>query len=147
MARLTSVLAYNAVRTSGLLGDVQKQVYELFYDHGPLTANELWTYYLKEKYGQRSITPVTAPLRDLGLIYEVRNRKCRVTNMTVIEWDVTKNLPPTVRPKIDKSTCKKCPVLELRIKELEATIESMKPKPKPPAATDAPPKMRQGLLF
>ena len=36
-------------------------------------------------------------LRELGVIYEVRNRKCTITGMNVIEWDLTDRLPVTVK--------------------------------------------------
>ena len=35
-------------------------------------------------------------LRELGVIYEVRNRKCTITGRTSIEWDLTDRLPVNV---------------------------------------------------
>lgn len=127
MARDTSIAAYNAVKSSGLVGQAMKNCYQTLYDHGPLTANEMWTYYLlpQYKYGQRTVTPMTAKLRNMGLIYEVRERKCRTTNITVIEWDVTTNLPPLVKPKKVKKQCANCEILQAENDALRNELDAV----------------------
>ena len=51
-------------------------------------------------YVQFAITSSRArftELRELGVIYEVRNRKCTITGRTSIEWDLTDRLPINVK--------------------------------------------------
>jgi hypothetical protein len=45
-------------------------------------------------------------MRELGVAAEKGKRKCRVTGLTVIEWDVTSRLPKT--PEREVSICPTC---------------------------------------
>lgn len=86
--RQTSLLAYTAIKESGLLGKRQKQAYEVLYAHGPLTGNELSEIMKISGQWKRC-----SELKKRGLAIEVGERDCRITGNLCILWDVTDNLP------------------------------------------------------
>jgi|SRR5665213_679526 hypothetical protein len=108
--RQTSVNAYNFLKSSGALGELQWQTYDVLFRLGGLTANEIFVKVkeemlaagvaesevrlLRDTYHQR-----LSELKALGLVYEVQERECTVTHRVVIEWDVTSN---TVVAKVNK---------------------------------------------
>lgn len=111
MVRRTSIEAYNAIRDQGLLSKRRWEVYDILFKNGPLTANEAFYKLYQGKLGPVNAASNSAArfseLRDRGVIYEVRERTCRITGMTVIEWDVTDKLPLRFeKPKRYK--CKHC---------------------------------------
>lgn len=109
MTRRTSVAAFDEIKESGLLSERRFQVYEALFNHGPCTANELRKYLSTSMPNNINLNIVTrlGELRDMGVAYEVRERPCRMTGMTVIEWDVTERLPrKLVKPK--KIKCGHC---------------------------------------
>lgn len=44
MTRNTSVEAYHKIKEEGLIGKRQMQVYEILFEHGPLTNSEVWAF-------------------------------------------------------------------------------------------------------
>jgi hypothetical protein len=112
MVRQTSITAYNQIKEEGLLSERRWQVYDTLFNHGPCTANELAKHFEKMNFllpGNVNLNIVTrlGELRNMGVVSELKERPCRVTGMTVIEWDVTDRLPIKLeQPK--KIKCKTC---------------------------------------
>lgn len=107
--RRTSIDAYNKIKENGLLSRRRLEVYEVLFYNGPLTSGEAFQL-LNKLSPIRNLTQSRARFTELcqmGVIYEVRTRVCRVTGMNVIEWDVTDRLPIKLeKPKRVK--CKHC---------------------------------------
>lgn len=106
MTRRTSILSYHEVMESGLVGKRQRQIYDILYRRGPLTANQTWDILAIELGGLRFDSNTRArftELRELDLVYEAGETTDPITKKTVILWDVTENKPPEERPiKITK---------------------------------------------
>ena len=107
--RRTSIEAYNRIKEDGLLSERRWQVYDILYEHGPATGNELLIHF-RAKFGtlygnSPVVTSRLGELRDLGVAYEVRERDCEVTTFQAAEWDVTENLPI----KFEKEVRHRCP--------------------------------------
>jgi hypothetical protein len=94
MTRQTSIDSYNQIRSGNLLSRRRFEVYEAIYKNAPCTTNEA----LKDVYsGSHGVGSRTTELRELGVIYEKSERKCRVTGRFVIEWDLTDKLPSKIK--------------------------------------------------
>jgi hypothetical protein len=88
--RQTSIDCYNQINEEGLLSKQRLAVYLSLMKMGkPSTAREVFSTMNVEKQEATRFTE----LRNLGVIYEVRNRKCSITGRTAIEWDLTDRLP------------------------------------------------------
>ena len=95
--RQTSIDCYNKIKEEGLLSKMRLKVYEAILRKAPCTSGEAFaTMTTKENQISQSRARFTE-LRELGVIYEVRNRKCTITSMNVIEWDLTDRLPLNVK--------------------------------------------------
>jgi hypothetical protein len=95
--RQTSIDCYNQIKSEGLLSKMRLKVYEAILRKAPCTSGEAFaTMTTKENQISQSRARFTE-LRELGVIYEVRNRKCTITGMNVIEWDLTDKLPINVK--------------------------------------------------
>ena len=95
--RQTSLDCFNQIKTEGLLSKMRLKVYEAILRKAPCTSGEAFaTMTTKENQISQSRARFTE-LRELGVIYEVQNRKCTITGMNVIEWDLTGRLPITVK--------------------------------------------------
>lgn len=111
MTRQTSIEAYTTIRDSGLLSQRRWEIYDIVFRFGPMTANEAFAKLYKDNLGPHNAASNSAArfseLRDRGVIYEVQTRICKITGMTVIEWDVTDRLPLKLdKPK--RHTCQNC---------------------------------------
>lgn len=94
MVRETSREVLRQIEDEGLLSEKRARVYKALFKHGPCTANELYRKSdLKVKTTQANIHPRLGELRSMGVVTEVSERKCLITNRTAIVWDVTKKLP------------------------------------------------------
>jgi len=88
--RQTSIECYNKIKAEGLLSKQRLAVYSSLLKIGkPSTAREVYSTMNVEKQEATRFTE----LRNLGVIYEVGNRKCSITGRTAIEWDLTDRLP------------------------------------------------------
>jgi len=88
--RQTSINCYNQIKAKGLLSKQRFEVYSALVRIGkPSTTREV---YATMNVPKQEATRFTE-LRNLGVIYEVRNRKCSITGKTAIEWDLTDKLP------------------------------------------------------
>jgi len=95
--RQTSLDCFNQIKTEGLLSKMRLKVYEAILRKAPCTSGEAFaTMTTKENQISQSRARFTE-LRELGVIYEVQNRKCTITGMNVIEWDLTDRLPVTLK--------------------------------------------------
>jgi len=96
--RKISADIYHRIRDEGLLSRARFRIYECLYLHGPMTASECFAVLAKEVPRLNWNTRTRfGELRDQGVVYEVRERPCRVTGELVIEWGVTNRLPVPLR--------------------------------------------------
>lgn len=107
MRRRTSVEAFHAIESQGLLSKRRFEVYKTLFHHGPLTAGE--TAKRLESTGAQidSIRPRFAELKRAGVIVECGVRMCNVTGMRCMVWDVTEHLPAKP-PKCTRIKCATC---------------------------------------
>ena len=99
--RQTSIDCYNQIKRDGSLSKMRFEVYSALLSMGkPSTTREVYETMNVLKQEATRFTE----LRKLGVIYEVRNRKCTITGRTSIEWDLTDKLPLNI--KIYKKTKK-----------------------------------------
>jgi len=90
--RQTSIDCFNQIKAQGLLSKRRMEVYTKLLTIAPCTASELQKS-MDYNNGGRDCMKRLSELRDLGTIYEKRERKCNVTGKIVIEWDLTDKLP------------------------------------------------------
>lgn len=127
MIRQTSIDAYNTIKQNGSLSRRRWEIYDVIFNNGPLTAGEIGQnmseYRSSTSTADRNIHARLAELRNMDIIYEVRERECSVTNKRVIEWDVTNSLPK----KLDRKKTKNQIIKELQeeIKQLKSQIEDL----------------------
>jgi hypothetical protein len=123
MVRETSANAFREIKEEGLLSKRRFEVYECLFEHGPLTAKELYRKMKEIKKNTNLHDTFQQRLSELsrvGLVQELGTRRCRVTGRTVILWDVTKNLPA----KFEKPRRRKCQHCQGRgfIEEVQAKL-------------------------
>lgn len=85
--RDTSSQVYAQLMASGVLSDARAKVYDWLFRHGPATCNEVAVGIGERRHG--STSGRLTELRDLGVVRELGVRKCSVSGMTIILWDVT----------------------------------------------------------
>ena len=103
-ARQTSINCYNQIKSEGLLSKLRLKAYNAMLYSAPCTAGELQEYIEKNHIQVKHSWKLLPQLRDLGVVYEKRERPCSVTGRIVIEWDLTDELPSS---KKAPSTTKK----------------------------------------
>tara|TARA_R110002167_G_C12264243_1_gene613361 strand:- start:122 stop:535 length:414 start_codon:yes stop_codon:yes gene_type:complete len=92
--RQTSIDCYNEIKVEGLLSKMRFKVYSALLSMGkPSTTREVYETMDVIKQEATRFTE----LRNLGVIYEVQNRKCTITGRTSIEWDLTDRLPVNIK--------------------------------------------------
>lgn len=77
------------------------RVYDALYMHGPATGSELAVTF-KRLIPNANISARLSELRDLGVAREKGIKKCDITGMKVILWDVTSGLPKTPIKKLTR---------------------------------------------
>ena len=106
MIRDTSLIVYKQIKEEGLLSERRLQVYSDLFKYGPCTANELYEKMdRKVRSTQANIHPRLGELRGSGVVSEITQRQCRITNRTAIVWDVNSKLP--IKPKRELSNKQK----------------------------------------
>jgi hypothetical protein len=112
--RQTSIDCFNQIKQNGSLSKSRFKVYEtLFMLNKPSTAREIFAIIPVVKIEPTRLTE----LRELGVIYETGVRKCQITGMSSIEWDLTDNQPKKLLPRVTaKQKLKK---LEMMISDLD----------------------------
>lgn len=123
MMRKTSAEAFAKIQ--GVLGGIQLEVYNIIYEHGPITAREIASK--MPLYQIDSIRNRPAELEEMGLIEVVGERVCNITGFNAQTWDVTGLADPKpVAPKAKPSKFSKAELevenakLKERCVELEA---------------------------
>ncbi len=91
--RQTSIDCYTQIKQEGLLSKMRFKVYEGILKNAPCTSAEVLSTLLSKNSAITSSRARFTELRELGVIYEVQNRKCNITGRTSIEWDLTDRLP------------------------------------------------------
>lgn len=92
--RQTSIDCFNQIKEEGLLSNMRFRVYSALLAMGkPSTTREVYETMNVIKQEATRFTE----LRNLGVIYEVQNRKCNITGRTSIEWDLTDRLPVNMK--------------------------------------------------
>jgi len=95
--RQTSIDCYNQIKTDGSLSKMRFRVYEAILNNAPCTSAEVLSTMLSKNSAITSSRARFTELRELGVIYEVQNRKCTITGRTSIEWDLTDRLPIKIK--------------------------------------------------
>jgi hypothetical protein len=95
--RQTSIDCYNQIKEEGLLSNMRFRVYEAILRKAPCTSAEVLSTMLSKNSAITSSRARFTELRELGVIYEVQNRKCTITGRTSIEWDLTDRLPINIK--------------------------------------------------
>ena len=97
--RQTSIDCYNEIKNSGLLSKRRFETFEAIIKIAPCTASEV-QHSINYNNGGRDCMKRISELRDRGVIYEVKTRKCSITGRNVIEWDLTDKLPVEIKSYI-----------------------------------------------
>ena len=95
--RQTSIDCYYQIKEEGLLSKMRFKVYEAILRKAPCTSAEALSTILSKNSAITSSRARFTELRELGVIYEVQNRKCTITSRTSIEWDLTDRLPVKIK--------------------------------------------------
>jgi len=95
--RQTSIECYNQIKREGLLSKMRFKVFEAILKNAPCTSAEVLATMLSKNSAITSSRARFTELRELGVIYEVQNRKCNITGRTSIEWDLTDKLPVNLK--------------------------------------------------
>jgi len=90
----TSGAAYREIAQSGLLGEMQREVYLSLIERGPCTAREVGEGLRKAT--SHDITPRMAELYNAGCVSKIGTRVCTVTGKTVTVWVVNGEWPMKV---------------------------------------------------
>jgi len=106
MIRQTSIDTYIKIESEGLLSKRRFEVYSELYKNGPLTRSEIARNISFIGYAGNVSARLTE-LRASGVVVEIGEKKCNVTDQQVILWDVTKNLPIEIKKQI-KIKCQHC---------------------------------------
>ncbi len=101
----TSLQAYDYIRQNGLLSHMRLRVYEDLLTNGPSTAAEVTARLLTPTMGNPSFHRRLSELEELGIVYRVKVRECRLTGHLAEVWEIVPGALPqgTVRAKASPS--------------------------------------------
>lgn len=105
MIRSTSIEVYKQIAENGLLSAKRWEVYATVYNHGPMTSAEAFSK-INEGNAIKNISQSRArftELREMGLLKELGQKICSITNNNVILWDVTDSLPTKLEKPVTKT--------------------------------------------
>ena len=103
MSRPTSRETYFNIKENGLLSRLRFQVYDIIYQHQPITISQMIRIAASEVTNTGSFTGRISELERMGLIYSVKEDECPVTGRNVIFWGTTDNLPAPLEKKPTKT--------------------------------------------
>ena len=108
----------NTIINTKVLGNGNKMlVYRTMFEcNRPMTQYEVCREIACESIQDRSLTPLFAVLKRQGAIREVGKRHCEHTDMEVIVWEVTNDMP--VKFKREKP-------FKTQVAELKAQVEEL----------------------
>jgi len=120
--RDTSLQVYFRIKEDGTLSRRRWEVYDIVFNHGPITGNEIFKHCeLQGVPGYRhNVHARLTELREMGVVKEAGTRECQVTGETAIIWDVTSNLPT----KLEKKKSAKQQIKELSLEAMELRAEN-----------------------
>ncbi len=101
--RKTSAQAYRAIVEEGVVGRMQKRVYSVVYNQGPMTANEINQACLQEGEVAPSYHKRLSELERMGVVQRVGVRACKVSGRECEAWDVTDSMPAKPKQKIQRT--------------------------------------------
>ena len=105
MTRNTSIETYQTIVNNGLLSKRRLEVYQLLYNMGPMTANEVIRWY-RNKYPEANQTGFNArfsELEEIGVIAVIGSKKDEISGNKCMIWSTTNAIPK----KLSKSSTKK----------------------------------------
>lgn len=122
--RTTSLEAYAFIKESGSLNKQNTKIYDILYNHGPLTAGEI-SVHMKDyakliPTSDRNIHARLSELRESTSIKETGTKKCSVTNRNCILWDVTEHFPKQFSKK--EKIQKQIEITEKRLEKLKVKL-------------------------
>lgn len=127
MMRETSASVYERIVCEGLLSKRRLQVYQVLYEHGPLTGGQL-SEIVKNKFGEwgqsETVRNRLPELRNSGVVKECGTIKCPTSGNEVILWDVTDKYPTDPPKKVATRD-----VTEALCQLIEEPLRVMKEKP------------------
>lgn len=111
--RQTSIDCYHQIKAEGLLSKRRMEVYEILFQDGPLTANEI-VRISKIKYPNTNASSFNARLSELkrfGVIQEIGEKEDSISGKNCYIWDLTDRLPEDTEPLVNTKKDKKENVL------------------------------------
>ena len=130
MTRQTSIDCYNQIKNEGLLPKRRLETLTAILYSAPCTRQEALANVKINNPHSLTASRFTE-LRELGVIYERRNRPCRITGRNVIEWDLTDRLPvgnpckKDIEKRIEYITIEQAEQMLNKNKFVEYRIESL----------------------
>lgn len=125
--RRTSREAYEEIAARGLLSEQRFAVYAALHRAGPSTSHELARWMDEQQVGQKETRAMVSrrlpELRDSGVVVETRERACRVTGRTCIEWQTTTALPSRLGARASSA---RVAAMRRTIAELSRELEQAK---------------------
>ena len=103
--RQTSIDCYYKIKEEGLLTKMRLEYYEAIFNNAPCTSGEAYDAMITGKVVGKSHRIERArftELRRMGVIKEVGERKCKISGIRTIVYDLTDELPTDLPPKITK---------------------------------------------
>ncbi len=120
--RDTSIAVYRQIKEEGLLSKRRLQVYEIVFEHGPMTAKQLCRIVYPNSAGNFTGLQARLPeLCEMGVLREVGKTTCQYTGREIYLWDVTSKLPIKLEGKATRIE-----KLKARVRQLEAEVEELK---------------------
>ena len=124
MARETSIETYNQIKAEGLLSERRLQVYEILYEHGPMTGSQVSKIFHQKHTGTTLSETVRNRITELierGVVKEMPETViCPFSKRRVLQFDVTSGLPTEPQKQITRkeriiSVKKQLDILERKV--------------------------------
>lgn len=129
--RDTSKEAYEYICSSGILSKRRTQAYAHLYECGPMTAQELTVDSHVPGLWKR-----LSELENVHVVKIIGERKCRVTGMTAILWDVTSYRPRRQPPRRAVSWKKRAIAAEAELQRLRVRPDAGVLRPTEPGQSN-----------
>ncbi len=114
MVRRTSLQAFKRINDEKLMGPFQTDVYNIIFEHGPMTAGQVAFHYQKihprTHRGRNENAKRIYELVQYGVAYDTKVEvPCPMTGFNAVLWDLNEKLPNRKKPvKYDKILCCNC---------------------------------------
>lgn len=105
MVNKTSLEAYQEIIRNGLLSKRRLQVYDIIFNHQPLTGSQVATVFKSQNSlntNSENIRNRITELKEMGVVEECGYSVDPVTNMTVLNFKTTNKLPKKLIRKASK---------------------------------------------